>query len=158
MPIDINCDLGEYHNGTPNLHLTKQLMQHLTSCNIACGFHSGDAWTIYKTIEIAKKYGVQIGAHPSYQDRENFGRKSMTLSNEQLKAILIYQIGAIQNIAFTLGEALHHVKPHGALYHDLANNEEQANVFIETIKAINPKLIVYGKGDSYLENLSLIHI
>lgn len=132
--ININCDLGE---GMADDHL---LMPMLFSCNIACGGHYGDENSIRKTIKLAQKYGVRCGAHPSYPDRENFGRKTMKLSNNELTKSLRDQVQIFQKVAFEENCDFHHIKLHGALYnqasHDLKIGEVVLNAFVELPKSI----------------------
>ncbi len=117
MKIDINCDVGE---GIQNEHL---IMPFISSCNIACGFHSGNPFLIEKTIKSAIKHHVKIGAHPSYHDRENFGRVSMKVESSKLMSELKYQIYAVKGMVEGYGQKLNHVKPHGALYHDMVEDQ-----------------------------------
>src|SRR5690348_11208892 len=117
LRCDINCDMGE---GAPNDDL---IMPYITSANIACGFHAGNGDIIRNTIDLAKKHGVKVGAHPSFHDRENFGRIEMKLSPDKLYAIMIEQIIKVDLIAKEKGVVLHHVKPHGALYNMAARDK-----------------------------------
>lgn len=142
MPLDLNADLGEswydHHVGDD-----ANLMPLLDSCNIACGFHGGDAYTLQKTVELAIKHQVAVGAHPSFPDRKNFGRKRMDLPLEKLQALLFYQIGALQAIAHAGGTNLHHIKPHGALYHYLNDTPVAAEALVTVAKALKiPR--IYG--------------
>ena len=149
-PIDLNCDMGEL---LPNqsTNFDAELMPYISSCNIACGFHSGNPLTIENTIKSAIKHQVKIGAHPSYNDRENFGRVSLQTDFKTLKAELNYQIGALKSITESYGQRLHHVKPHGALYNDMMQNEDLAKLFIKTVKAIDPNLKIYVLAHSEAE-------
>src|SRR5512147_1756651 len=106
MNIDLNCDMGE------NSGNDEDIMPYITSANIACGFHAGDSKTMQATVRSAKKYGVAIGAHPSWLDVEAFGRREMSLPSDEVKALMLYQIGALYAIAKAEGVELHHVKPH----------------------------------------------
>jgi UPF0271 protein len=110
MQIDLNCDLGE---GCPH---DAELMPLITSANVACGFHAGDASTALAALRLAARHGVRAGAHPSFPDRESFGRKEMARTAEQIYDDCVYQIGALAGLAKAAGVALGHVKPHGALY------------------------------------------
>lgn len=123
--IDINCDLGE--GGKEDVELLKWV----SSCNIACGGHSGNLETIRKTIAMAHGNKVKIGAHPSYPDQANFGRKSMNMALPALRVSLYNQIQEIREEAQNQGMKLHHVKPHGALYHDLKSDAGRAKMFID---------------------------
>jgi UPF0271 protein len=110
MEIDLNCDLGE---GCP---LDGELMALVTSVNIACGFHAGDPATAYTALDQAARLGVQAGAHPSFPDREGFGRRELARSEQQIYEDCLYQVGALAGLARGLNTALRHIKPHGALY------------------------------------------
>lgn len=148
--MDINADLGEWY-GRRDLSVERSIMQFLTSCNVACGFHSGDAYTIEQTINIALEHNVKIGAHPSFPDREGFGRRMMQLSVEELKAILRYQIGALKSMTESLGGFLHHVKAHGALYNWAMKDEKTAFALVEVVKSMDEKLIIYGLPNSQVQ-------
>ena len=150
METDINCDLGEY-SGTENPGNDELIMPFITSANIACGFHAGDPFTIEKTIMLARKSGVKIGAHPSYPDRENFGRASMKISDKELTESLIYQIGAVKAIAEASGEKLSHVKPHGALYNDAAADYNLAMVIVQAVKSVDNSLFLFGPSGSQMQ-------
>ena len=134
--IDFNCDLGEgfgaYKKGE-----AAQIMPHITSANIACGFHAGDPLIMDQTVNLAKDHYVAIGAHPGYPDLQGFGRRSMNLSEHELKSVLIYQIGALQAIAEANGCRLNHVKPHGALYNDAVKNHNIAKWIAEVVKNVD---------------------
>jgi len=147
MTIDLNCDLGEFSVKT-NPGNDESVMAWITSANIACGFHAGDPLTIEKTIRLALKHGVAIGAHPGYPDRDNFGRKNMDMPDEELRASLLYQVGALKSMVETLGGKLRHVKPHGALYNKAAVNPGMAGLIVNTIREIDPALIVFGLSGS----------
>jgi len=149
MTIDINCDLGEI-TGTGKPCLDDAIMQYISSANIACGFHAGDPLTILKTVRSALKHGVSIGAHPGYPDKDGFGRKPMTLSNEELRASVIYQVGAIKSITESEGGRLSHVKPHGALYNSAATDFEMAMVIACAVKDIDSSLILMGLSGSQI--------
>lgn len=118
--ILINCDMGE--NLTPNPDAS--VMPHIHLANIACGGHAGDETSIRETLTLAKQHNVTIGAHPSYPDKTNFGRQSMPLSEAELHETLAYQVAQLENLALELDLALHHIKPHGALYLDMMRSTE----------------------------------
>ncbi len=149
VKIDLNCDLGESY-GKNSSQYDAAIMPYLSSCNIACGFHSGDPLNIQKTIELALMHNVAIGAHPSFPDLQGFGRRMMHLSTEELQACLLYQITALKGMTEALGGRLHHIKAHGALYNFAAKDETTAQVIAETVKRIDPKLYVYGLPNSIL--------
>jgi UPF0271 protein len=120
MRIDLNCDLGE---GCPH---DAELMPLITSANVACGFHAGDAGTALAALRLAAQHGVCTGAHPSFPDRESFGRRELSRSEEQIFEDCVYQIGALAGLARAVGLALSHVKPHGALYNMAYRDDAQA--------------------------------
>ena len=142
--IDINCDLGE---GFDNDAL---LMRLISSANIACGFHAGDEDTMHRTVELALENRVAIGAHPSYPDRENFGRTEMKLSPSEVFEIVSEQINTLKRICDAQGAVLHHVKPHGALYNQAANSEGLSAAIANAAKGIDSRLILYGLSGSCL--------
>lgn len=144
LTIDINCDLGE---GFPNDTL---LMPFISSANIACGFHAGDTDTIKRTIECCLKNNVAIGAHPGFNDKANFGRTEIVLSDCELYDLVAEQIHLVQNICTEMGATLHHVKPHGALYNMAARDATMSYIIAGVIKEINPSLILYGLSNSFL--------
>ena len=148
--LDLNCDMGELKSGhTKNYDAA--IMPYISSCNIACGFHSGSPLLIENTIKSAIKHKVKIGAHPSYNDRENFGRVSIEMDFKVLKAELRYQIGALKSMVESLGQRLNHVKAHGALYNDLMQNASLAELFVGVVKEIDPRLKIYVLAHSEAE-------
>lgn len=147
--IDINCDVGE---GLNNEHL---LMPYIASCNIACGGHAGDVATMINVVELAKKYHVKIGAHPSYPDKENFGRKSIQLSEEELKNTIAHQIKTLGKIVSDFGLQIHHIKPHGALYNDIAKDKSLAKIFLDAIQEYRSKYALYVPYGSAIEKEAL---
>jgi 5-oxoprolinase (ATP-hydrolysing) subunit A len=140
--VDINCDLGE---GCSN---DAELMKHISSANIACGFHAGDVDAIRRTVDLAIENGVAIGAHPSYPDRENFGRTNMSLPVDQVFEIVSEQVLAIKTICVEKGARLHHVKPHGALYNQAANDRELAAAIAKAVQGVDKSLILFGLAGS----------
>jgi len=151
MTIDINADLGEGY-GNFNMGNDSEILKYITSANIACGFHGGDPLTIKKTVELVLKNNVTLGAHPSYPDLQGFGRRSMKVSNDELYAMILYQVGALKAITNSLGGKLNHVKPHGAMYNDLANSFQKAKIVAEAIYKIDPELIFVGLANSEIQN------
>jgi UPF0271 protein len=113
--VELNCDMGEAF-GIYDFGADEALMPHITMANVACGFHGGDPVVLRDTVRLARAHGVRVGAHPSYPDRQGFGRRPMEVEREELAAILIYQIGALRGFLDAEGMELSHVKPHGALY------------------------------------------
>lgn len=124
------------------------LMGYVTSVNIACGYHAGDAATMRQTVEIAIEKGVAIGAHPGYRDLENFGRTAMQLSSREVYEIVTEQIAVLDEIAFAAGGKLSHVKPHGALYNQAARNAELAAAIAQSVFDFDPTLILFGLSGS----------
>lgn len=154
LKIDINCDLGESY-GEFKVGCDEKIMPHITSANIACGFHAGDPMTIAQTISLAKKYKVAIGAHPGFPDLMGFGRREMRLSDEEIKNYIIYQVSALQGFAKTMGLNVQHVKPHGALYNMALTNEGLSQAIARAVKAINDKLIVFAPPDTFLAKIAI---
>ncbi len=137
--IDLNCDMGESF-GAYNLGMDKEVMAHITSANIACGFHAGDPMVLNKTIKMAVENNVGIGAHPGYPDLLGFGRRNMACSEDEIKHYVVYQIGAIQAFCKVHGATLQHVKPHGALYLEAVENETMARAIAKAIISLDPAL------------------
>lgn len=127
-----------------------RLMDFVSSVNIACGFHAGDPSTIRRTVETAVGKHLKLGAHPSYPDRQGFGRREMALSAAEIFDFVLYQVAALKGLCEALGGRLHHVKPHGALYNDAAKQSEKAAAIAEAVKKIDSELIVYGLSGSRL--------
>jgi len=146
--IDINCDLGE---GMANDH---RIMPYITSCNISCGAHAGDPKIITNTLLDAKKYGVKIGAHPSFPDRENFGRVVMIMNPSALEETLVQQLHSLQELTQQLDLPLHHIKPHGALYNQAVTNHETADVILTVMKRYFPDLILYAPYPSVIASIA----
>ncbi|MFQ1050889.1 5-oxoprolinase subunit PxpA [Avibacterium paragallinarum] len=146
--VDLNVDLAE---GCGN---DQRLLQLVTSANVACGLHAGDFNEMRKAIRWAKENNVRVGAHPSFPDRENFGRTNMQLSDEELKACLLYQLGAIKALCEAENVPLSYVKPHGALYNQAAKEESLATLIVKTIKAFDPELKLMGLSGSLMLNVA----
>jgi UPF0271 protein len=144
VKIDLNADLGE--GGSADA----ELMTLVSSVNIACGFHAGDAPTMLTSVRNAVKNGVAIGAHPSFPDRENFGRTAMDLPPETVYAQVLYQIGALEAIVRAENGVLHHVKPHGMLYNQAAKDPALADAIARAVRDCNPALILVGLAGSEL--------
>src|SRR4030095_4462550 len=144
MTIDLNCDMGE------NIGNDEDIMPYIMSANIACGFHAGDSKTMQATVRLAKKYGIHVGAHPSWLDVEGFGRRDIALPPEEVEALILYQIGALYAIAKADGMELHHVKPHGALYNQAAKDKVLANVISRAVKRFSGDLVLVGLAGSGL--------
>ncbi len=137
--IDLNSDLGESF-GAWSMGDDTAMLQIVTSANVACGFHAGDPAGILRTLEAAAARGVAVGAHVSYPDLVGFGRRNMNVPAEQLSADVIYQIGALQGLARSVGTRVSYVKPHGALYNTIAADPVQAAAVIQAVLRIDPQL------------------
>ena len=142
MKIDINLDMGESF-GMYKMGNDEAYMPYITSANVACGFHAGDPTVMKNTVALAKKYGVQVGAHPGLPDLQGFGRREMNLAMEEIYADLVYQIGALKAFVEAAGLKLHHVKPHGTLYGMAARREEVSRAICEAIRDMDPGLYLY---------------
>ena len=149
--IDINCDVGE---GIGN---EADLLPLISSCNIACGGHAGDEGSMAQVVKLAKQYGVRIGAHPSYPDKENFGRFSMEIGSTELSNSIKTQILALKTILKKEKVTLHHIKPHGALYNDLAKNEALADLFLKAIAPFRDSVFLYVPPGSVIAKKALKH-
>jgi UPF0271 protein len=118
----LNCDIGESY-GAWTMGLDEQVMPYIDQANIACSFHAGDPLVMYNTVGLALRHKVALGAHPAYPDLQGFGRRSMACSPDEIYAMVLYQVGALNQIAAAQGGSLSYVKPHGALYNDMMRNE-----------------------------------
>tara|TARA_B100000700_G_scaffold135076_1_gene150909 strand:- start:1920 stop:2693 length:774 start_codon:yes stop_codon:yes gene_type:complete len=150
MEININCDLGEKSKIHSNKH-DPDLLAIVNSANIACGYHAGDEDTMNQVVEISKKNNVSIGAHPSFYDPENFGRKRMNLNSSEIKKLIVDQYGVLQKIASRHGENVTHIKPHGALNNMACEDIDLANTLAKTIYDINKDLIYLVPTGSKME-------
>ncbi|MDR7865217.1 MAG: 5-oxoprolinase subunit PxpA [Sporomusaceae bacterium] len=145
--IDLNCDMGESY-GVYTLGFDQDAMPHVTSINVACGFHASDPVNMMKTVKLAKKYGVAVGAHPSFPDLVGFGRRVMAASLEEIKADVTYQIGALWAFCLAEGVKMQHVKVHGALYNVAEKDVTVATAIAEAIKAVDPGLYMLCLANS----------
>jgi len=144
LSVDLNCDMGE---GCGN---DAALMDYVSSVNIACGFHAGDVDTMRRTVETALEKGLAIGAHPGYRDRENFGRTSMNLPLNEVYDIVTEQINILRQICSNEGAALHHVKPHGALYNQAVRDAGLARTIAESVRDVDSNLVYFGLSGSVM--------
>lgn len=144
MIIDLNCDMGE---GMPN---DAAIMPYISSANIACGYHAGDKETIRKTIDLCLQHNVAIGAHPGFNDKPNFGRMPVPLSQAELYQLVWKQLEIIEKICKEKQATLHHVKPHGALYNMAAKDKMMSHTIAQAVKDFNPVLIYYGLSGSVM--------
>ena len=150
MEININCDLGE----SSKFHSTENdpsLLKIVNSANIACGYHAGDKATMEKTVKISKENNVSIGAHPSFNDLENFGRKRLNLPSDEIRKLIIDQINALSNISTKLDMKVTHVKPHGALNNMACEDYDLAKLIAESILEVNKELIFLVPTGSQME-------
>ena len=143
--IDFNCDMGESF-GMYKMGFDEEVIKHITSANIACGFHAGDPMWMRHTVDLAQRHGVAIGAHPSFPDLNGFGRRNMVVSADEAKNDVTYQVGALQ--AFTADKKLQHVKPHGAMYNMAVNDASLAQAICESILEIDPDMILVALAGS----------
>jgi UPF0271 protein len=147
--IDLNCDIGESF-GAWTMGQDAEVLAHVTSANIACGFHAGDPQTMRRTVAAAVERGVAVGAHPSLPDLAGFGRREMRVSADETYAMTLYQIGALAAVARAAGTPLHHVKPHGALYNMAAKDRALADAIAAAIRDFDRELILVGLSGSEL--------
>lgn len=142
--IDINCDMGE------GIGTDEMILPYISSANIACGYHAGDEETMKKTVALCIKNKVAIGAHPSYLDRENFGRTDILLPPDEVYDLVVKQIRLLDEIARSAGAEMRHVKPHGALYNMAARGAQLAAIISLAVKDVNNKLALFGLSGSHL--------
>jgi UPF0271 protein len=147
VQIDLNADVGE---GFPDVDAA--LMPLITSANIACGLHAGDAHAMASTVALAVQSGVSVGAHPGYDDREGFGRRPRELPANEVSELVLYQLGALDAIARAGGTSLQHVKPHGALYNQAEVDRKLAVAIISGIRAFDPRLRLVGRAGSAMQD------
>ena len=150
MEININCDLGEKSKLHSNKH-DPDLLEIVNSANIACGYHAGDDQSMNQVVEISKQNGVSIGAHPSFNDLENFGRKRMNLSSNEIRKIILDQYAILQSVASKHGENVTHIKPHGALNNMACEDIDLATTIAKSIKEISKDLIYLVPTGSKME-------
>jgi len=137
--IDLNCDMGEAY-GRYDLGMDGEIIHHITSANVACGWHAGDPLIMDRTVKMAVKNGVGVGAHPGYPDLMGFGRRAMDCTRDEIRMYVTYQIGALQAFCSANGTRLTHVKPHGALYLMAVENKDIAQTVAEAIAGVDPGL------------------
>ena len=146
--IDLNCDMGESY-GAWKMGDDAGVMPHISSANVACGFHGGDPATIRKTVQLAVDNDVAIGAHPSLPDIQGFGRRVMKISPQEMYDLVVYQAGAVEAFARAAGSKLHHIKCHGALYNMAANDEGLSDAMVRAAKDLGAMLYVLSKSKNY---------
>jgi UPF0271 protein len=147
--IDLNCDMGESF-GAWILGDDAGVMPHITSANIACGFHGGDPSVMRRTVRLALQHGVALGAHPGLPDLVGFGRRDLAISPAEAFDMTVYQLGALQAVARSEGATLRHLKPHGALYNMAATNAALAEALAEAVYKVQPELVLFGLAGSQL--------
>ena len=145
--VDLNCDLGESF-GAYTLGMDADVIPHITSANVACGWHGGDPLVMQKTVSLCHQNGVAVGAHPSYPDRMGFGRRAMSVTPDEAYAYVKYQIGALQAFCRAEGLTLQHVKPHGALYNAMGRDPRLAEAVCRGIRDCGGGLIVMALAGS----------
>ena len=146
--IDLNCDMGESY-GAWKMGADAEVMPHISSANIACGFHGGDPATIRRTVRLAVDHGVAVGAHPSLPDIQGFGRRVMKISPQEMYDFVVYQAGAVEAFARAAGVKLHHIKCHGALYNMAANDEGLSEAMVRAAKDLGAMLYVLSRSQNY---------
>jgi UPF0271 protein len=151
LSVDINADLGEGAGHDAGL------FELISSANIATGFHAGDSDTMHAAISMAKEHGVAVGGHPSFWDRENFGRKELNVSNQEVFDAVAYQLGVFQAIASAVGLRPNHIKPHGALYNMAVRDHDLADAIGRAIESVDPKLILFAPENSELARAGDAH-
>jgi 5-oxoprolinase (ATP-hydrolysing) subunit A len=154
--IDLNCDMGE-SLGVYKLGLDEEVIKHISSANIACGWHAGDARVMNRTVLLAKNYGVGIGAHPGYPDLLGFGRRNMDCSAGEIRDYVIYQMGALMAFCAANGVKMLHVKPHGALYNIAVENPRVAEAIAEAVMSLGPDLTyvaLAGEGGALMTRIA----
>lgn len=142
--IDLNCDMGE------GMTTDASMMPYISSANIACGYHAGDEETMKRVIALCLQHNVTIGAHPGFNDKENFGRINQHLSDQELYDLVTKQLLILQRHCTSAGATLHHVKPHGALYNMAAKSQHMSTILAKAVFEFDPSLLYYGLSNSFL--------
>jgi UPF0271 protein len=146
--VDLNCDMGESY-GAWKMGADAEVMPHISSANIACGFHGGDPATIRQTVRLAVDHGVAIGAHPSLPDIQGFGRRPMKISAQDMYDLVVYQAGAVEGFARAAGVKLHHIKCHGALYNMAATDEGLSEAMARAARDLG-NVMIYALSNSQM--------
>ncbi len=141
LEIDLNCDMGESF-GVYRLGLDEEVLPLVSSANVACGFHASDPGTMRRTVRLAKRHGVAVGAHPSYPDRVGFGRRPMAAAPQEIRDDVVYQVGALSGFCRAEGVALRHVKAHGALYNAAARDPAVADAIADAVRSVDAGLVL----------------
>lgn len=145
MSLKLNCDLGESF-GAWKMGMDEAVMPHIDQANIACGFHAGDPMVMQKTLALAKEHNVVVGAHPAYPDLVGFGRRSIKATPAEIKAMMLYQISAIDGMAASMGINLEYVKPHGALYNDMMASDSVRQSVMEAVASYHKPIVLMLQG------------
>lgn len=143
LRVDLNCDMGESY-GAYKMGNDEEILNYVTSANIACGFHAGDPSTMKKTVNLALNKGVGIGAHPGFNDVVGFGRRNIAVTPEEAYDLVVYQIGALNGFVKASGAKLQHVKPHGALYNMAATDTLLSEAIAKAVYDVDPELVLFG--------------
>ena len=144
MHIDLNADLGEVIGDD------RGVLPLVSSANVACGFHAGNPALMRRTVQLAHRHGVAVGAHPGFPDLEGFGRREMRVGTDELESLVAYQIGALAGVAAAEGVRLRHVKPHGALYNMAARDDAMASAIARAVRAVDASLVLFALSGSHL--------
>lgn len=150
MRVDVNCDMGESF-GAYSLGLDAEVMPEISSANVACGFHAGDPQVMRRTVALAAKHGVSVGAHPGFPDLVGFGRRELNVTPDEATQFVLYQIGAIAGFCKAEGAVLGHVKAHGALYNMAVKDLNLARAIAAAVKTFDPALVFFALPGSQLE-------
>lgn len=153
LKVDLNCDMGESF-GLYQLGQDEEMMQYITSANIACGYHGGDPHIMRKTVELAKAHRVAVGAHPAFPDLIGFGRRYMKCTPAEVKDYVTYQLGALREFASASGVRIRHCKPHGALYMMAMEDEQLARSILEAIAVVDPDTVVFALNNSAMAQVA----
>ena len=150
LKIDMNCDMAESY-GAYRLGGDAEILPHITSANLACGFHASDPLIMAKAVESCKATGVAVGAHPGYPDLQGFGRRNMAIPPQEVRAMVMYQIGALNAFCRANGIRMQHVKPHGAMYNMAVKDHALAIAIAEAVAAVDPELILLAPAESQMQ-------
>ena len=148
--IDLNCDMGESF-GIYKAGNDEEIMPLIDIANVACGFHASDPNHMRKTVALAKKHGVKVGAHPSFPDLQGFGRREMKMPRQDIKSMIMYQVGALKSFLDEQEMSLNHIKPHGSLYVMAAKDEDMANAIADAVETFN--VSIFGMANTCHEKI-----
>ncbi len=153
MKVDLNVDMGESF-GMYTMGNDEAFMSYITSANVACGYHAGDPTVMKKTVDLAKKHGVQVGAHPGLPDLQGFGRREINMTMDEIYSDIVYQAGALKAFVEAAGMKLHHVKPHGTLYGMAHRREDVARAICQAILDVDKGLYLYAMKKGVIEGVA----